>query len=69
MESTKRKKNVNLETKVPLRKDNSLPKELVSLSDIDFDFKFEQSLFKVKFETDLKDTVIDPVFISFLKEK
>lgn len=42
----KKKKIVNLEAEVPLRKVNSLPKELVSLTDIDFDFKFENSLFK-----------------------
>ena len=65
----KKKQIVNLETEVPLRKANSLPKELVSLSDIYFDFKFEQSLFKTKSETDLKDTIIDLVFTSFLSEK
>ena len=41
----------------------------MSLTDIDFDFKFEQSLFRIKSETDLKDTVIDHVFTSFLKTK
>ena len=65
----KKKQTVNLETKVPLRKANSLPKELVSLNDIDFDLKFEYSLFKTKFETDLKNTVIDPIFLSFLNAK
>ena len=44
----KKKQIVNLETEVPLRKSNSLPKELVSLNDIDFDLKFEYSLFKTK---------------------
>ena len=39
------------------------------LTDIYFEFKFEQSLFKNKSETDLKDTIIDPVFTSFLKAK
>ena len=41
----------------------------MSLTDIDFDFKFEQSLFKNKSETDLKNNVIDPVFTSFLNAK
>ena len=54
---------------MPIRKDNSLPKDLVSLTDIDFYFKFEQSLFRIKSETDLKDIVIDLVFTSFLKAK
>lgn len=65
----KKKQIVSLETELPLRKYNSLPKELVSLSDIDFDFKFENSLFRNKSETDLKETVIDPVFTSFMNEK
>ena len=54
---------------MPLRKANSLPKELVSLTDIDFDFKFENSLFRNKSETDLKETIIDLVFTSFVNEK
>ena len=41
----------------------------MSLNDIDFDLKFEYSLFKTKFETDLKITIIDPVFLSFLNAK
>ena len=41
----------------------------MSLNDIDFDLKFEYSLFKTKSETDLKNTVIDPVFISFFNAK
>ena len=43
--SKKKKQTVNLETEVPLRKSNSLPKELVSSNDIDFYLKFEYSLF------------------------
>ena len=54
---------------MPLRKYNSLPKELLSLYDNDFDFKFENSLFRNKSETDLKETIIDPVFTSFVNEK
>ena len=70
MEKIKRKKQiVSLEAEVPLRKANSLPKELVSLTDIEFDFKFENSLFRNKSETYLKETIIDPVFTSFVNEK
>ena len=38
----KKKQIISLEIEVPLRKANSLPKELVSLSDIEFDLKFEK---------------------------
>ena len=66
----KRKKQVvNLEAENPLRRASSLPSELINLSDIDFDLKFEQSLFKVKSENDLSNVVIDPAFISFLETK
>ena len=41
----------------------------MSLTNIDFDFKFEHSFFKNKSEIDLKDTVIDPVFTSSLNAK
>ena len=41
----------------------------MSLNDIYFDLKFEYSLFKIKSETDLKNTVIDHVFLSFLNAK
>ena len=61
----KKKQTVNLETEVPLRKANYLPKELVSLNDIDFDLKFKYSVFKTKFEIDLKNTIIDPVYFHF----
>ena len=47
----------------------SLPSELESLQDIDFDLKFEHSLFKRKSENDLKNVVLDPNFISFLNAK
>ena len=37
----KKKKQIDsFETEIPLRRANSLPKELVSLSDIDFDLNF-----------------------------
>ena len=65
----KRKQTVSLETEVSLIKADSLPKELVSLSNIEFDFRFEKSLFRTKSETDLKETIIDPTLISFVKEK
>ena len=65
----KKKQTKNLEFEVSLIRVNSLPQELVSLQYIDFDLKFEHSLFKSKFENDLKTTVLDPAFISFLNAK
>ena len=62
----KKKQTKNLEAEVTLITVNSLPQELVSLQDIDFDQKFEHSLFKRKSENDLKTTVVDPTFVSFL---
>ena len=41
----------------------------MSLNDIDFDLKFEYSLFKTKSEIDLKNIVIDLVFLSFFNAK
>ena len=41
----------------------------MSLTDIDFDFKFENSLFRNKSKSDLKETIIDPAFTSFVNEK
>ena len=66
----KRKKQTeNLEAKISLIRVNSLPSELVSLEDIDFDLKFEHSLFKSKSKSDLKTVVLDPSFISFFNAK
>ena len=52
-----------------LKSVNSLPQELVSLQDIDFNLKFEHSLFRSQFESDLYTTVLDHVFVSFLETK
>ena len=65
----KEKKIDSSETKIPLKSADSLPKELLSLSDIEFDLKFEKSLFRTKSETHLKEIVLDHVFTSFVKEK
>ena len=65
----KKKQLENLEVEVSLKRVNSLPQELVSLQDIDFDLKFEHSLFRIKSESDLKITVLDLVFTSFLNTK
>ena len=69
MEKRKKKKTENLEAEVSLIRFNSLPQELVSLQDIDFDLKFEHSLFKSKSKSDLKTVVLDPAFISFFNAK
>lgn len=52
-----------------LIKENSLPKELSSLKDIQFDLSFEISFFRTKFENSIHDTVIDPNFIQFIESK
>ena len=65
----KKKQTENLEAEISLVRVNSLPSELESLQDIDFDLKFEHSSFKSKFESDLKNVVLDPDFISFLNAK
>ena len=59
----KKKHSENLEAEVSLIIVNSLPKELVSLQYIDFDLKFEHSLFKSKSENDLKTIVLDLTFV------
>ena len=66
---TKKKKKKKLEDEISLKRVISLPSELESLQDIDFDLKFEHSLFKSKSENDLKTVVLDPDFISFLNAK
>ena len=48
---------------------NSFPQELVSLQDIEFDLKFEHSLFRSKSESNLSTVILDPIFISFLEGK
>ena len=65
----KTKQIEDLDAKVSLIRANSLPQELVSLQDIEFDLKFEHSLFRRKSESDLKTVVLDPIFISFLEAK
>ena len=65
----KKKQLENLEVEVLLKRVNSLPQDLVSLQDIDFDLKFENSLFRSQSKSDLKTTFLDPVFISFLNTK
>lgn len=65
----KKKQTKNLEAEVSLIRVNSLPQELVSLQHIDFDLKFEHSLFKIKYENDLKTTILEPDFVSFLNTK
>ena len=52
-----------------LIKANSLPKELSSLEDIQFDLSFEISLFHTKSKNSIHDTVIDPNFIQFIESK
>ena len=59
----------DLGNKFSLVKENSLPKHLSSLQDIEFDINFEQSLFRTKSESDLQINVIDLDFISFLETK
>ena len=41
----------------------------MSLQDIEFDLKFEKSLLRIKYESNLSTVVLDPVFIQFLEEK
>ena len=65
----KKKQTENLEAEISLIRVNSLPSELVSLQNIDFDLKFEHSLFKSKYESDLKTVVLDPGFVSFFNAK
>ena len=65
----KKKRIEDLEAEVSLKRVNSLPQELVSLQDIDFDLKFEHSLFRSQSKSDLYIVVLDPVFISFLNTK
>ena len=48
---------------------NSLPKELSSLEDIQFDLSFELSLFRTQLENSIHETVIDPNFIQFIESK
>ena len=52
-----------------LIKENSLPKELSSIEDIQFDLSFEHYLFRTKSENSVHDTVIDPNFIQFIESK
>ena len=52
-----------------LIKENSLPKELSNLEDLQFDLSFENPLFRTKSETLVCDTVIDPTFIHFIESK
>jgi len=52
-----------------LIKANSLPKELSSLEDIQFDLSFELSLFRTKSENSIHDTVINPNFLQFIESK
>ena len=59
----------DLDIKISLNRVNSLPQELVSLQDMEFDLKFENSLFRRKYESNLSNDVLDPVFISFLESK
>ena len=48
----KKKQSDSFETEITLKRADSLPNELVSLSDIDFDIKFEKYLFRTKSESD-----------------
>jgi len=52
-----------------LTKENSLPKELSNLEDLQFDLSFEHSLFHTKSETLVHDIIIDPDFIQFIESK
>ena len=49
--------------------ENSLPKELSSIQDIQFDLSFEHSLFLTKSKNSVHDIVIDPNFIQFIESK
>jgi len=43
----------------PLSRENSLPENLNTIQDIQFDLPFEHSLFKTKYESCVDQTVID----------
>jgi hypothetical protein len=47
----------------PLQRSPSLPEELVSLQDLDFDILFEQSLFRTKSDSFVAETVLDPTVL------
>ena len=66
----KKKKHIeDLDVKISLNRVNSLPQELVSLQDIEFDLKFGNSLFISKSESNLNIVGLDPSFNSFLESK
>ena len=65
----KPKKVESLGSSSQLIKENSLPKELSSLQDIEFDLSFEHSFFRTKSENSIYDNVIDLNFIQFIKTK
>ena len=67
--SRKPKKIESLGSSSRLIKANSLPKELSSIQDIQFDLSFEHSLFHTKSENSVHDIVIDPNFIQFIESK
>jgi hypothetical protein len=47
----------------PLQKSPSLPEELVSIQDLDFDIFFEQSLFRTKSDSFVAETILDPTVL------
>ena len=65
----KPKKVENQGSSNELIKAYSLPKELSSIHDIQFDLSFESSLFRTKSENSIYDIVIDPNFIQFIEAK
>jgi len=50
-----------------LIKANSLPKELSSLEDIQFDLSVKLSLYRTKSKNSIHDTITDPNFIQFIE--
>ena len=64
----KNKKVESLGSSSHLIRANSLPKNLSSLEDIEFDLSFEHSLFRTKYENSIYDSVIDPNFIQFIEQ-
>jgi hypothetical protein len=47
----------------PLQKSPSLPEELVSLQDLDFDILFKQILFRTKSDSFVAETILDPTVL------
>jgi hypothetical protein len=47
----------------PLQKSPSLPEDLVSIKDLNFDIFFEQSMFKTKSDRFVAETVLDPTVL------